>query len=499
MHYLIEFWRNSWPYITSALYFGQILICIAALFIVPVNRKPSSATAWLMLTFLVPYFGLVLFAILGSPKLPMQRRTKQRQMNEFLSQALAYLTNNIEQPHIYRPYIEPRFKPLVELNTNLGGLPACSGNRVELLGDYDQAIRKLAEDIENAKYYVNIEYYIFADDSVGSLVVDALIRAQQRGVICHVLADDIGNRPNNRQLFARLREHGIEAREMLPVRLTSREWLRLDLRNHRKIAVIDGLVGFTGSQNLIEKQYNKKKNKRRGLYYIELVARVQGPIVQQLNSAFITDWYAETDTILNFSENREGYMPDLPSYPENVLCQVLPSGPGFDNDNNLKLFVSLFHSARSSITIANPYFVPDDSLMTALTSAAQRGVDVCLIASEIGDQFLVHHAQRSYYEELLAAGVKVYLYHSPVLLHSKFMCIDDDICVIGSSNMDMRSFQLNLEISLVCYDQQVNNAMRIIFETYFNNTFQLDLEEWRQQHFYMRLFDNLARLTAALQ
>jgi cardiolipin synthase len=163
------------------------------------------------------------------------------------------------------------------------------------------------------------------------------------------------------------------------------------------------------------------------------------------------------------------------------------------------LFVELLHTARHTITIANPYVVPDETLLLALTSAAQRGVDVTLIVSEIGDQFLVYHAQSSYYEELLKAGVRIFMYRSPVILHSKFLIIDDDIAVIGSSNMDIRSFQLNLEVTLVCYDRQIALALQEVAADYLFESRPLHLEDWQARPPWVKLFDNLARLTSALQ
>jgi cardiolipin synthase A/B len=177
----------------------------------------------------------------------------------------------------------------------------------------------------------------------------------------------------------------------------------------------------------------------------------------------------------------------------------LPSGSGFDNENNLKLFTALIHAARHKLVITNPYFVPDDALMTAIVSASLRGVDVILINSEASDQFLVSNAQRSYYEQLLRAGVKIYWYPAPILLHSKHISIDDDIAVIGSSNLDIRSFELNLEVTLVCYDAQVVTQMRKIEEGYLRKSKAVALEDWQARGTPQKLFENISRLTAALQ
>jgi cardiolipin synthase A/B len=472
-------------------------ICIVALFVVPVNRKPSSAIAWLMLIVGLPYLGAILFLLLGSPKLTKRRRAQQRTMDEMIKREVAEAKQQPELLSIFNVTIADSYRPLVELTANLGGMPAFAGNYVELLPDYDGAVDSIVVAIDCAQKYVHVEYFMFANDSTGSKVIDGLIRAQQRGVVCRVLVDHFSNFFFNRSVLTRLRAGGVAVHVMLPVRIFDTEWSRLDLRNHRKIVVVDGQVGFTGSQNLIDRDYHKRSNRKKGLYYNELVARVSGPAVSQLDAVFRSDWYAETRVVLERTTAPE--LTVTPNTTGDVVCQVLPSGPGFENDNNLKLFVALFHAARRQITIATPYFVPDESLMIALTSAAQRGVKVTLIVSEIGDQFLVYHAQRSYYEELLAAGVQIERYRSPVLLHAKHLCIDNDIATIGSSNMDMRSFQLDLEVTLVCYDKGVVVKMQQIFADYLRHARPVNLGEWDTRPLMTKLFDNLARLTSALQ
>ena len=250
------------------------------------------------------------------------------------------------------------------------------------------------------------------DDATEACFV-AMEAAAQRGVKVRVLLDQLGSSsyPHYKEMLARMTKAGIEWHLMLPVKFFSSRFTRPDLRNHRKIVVVDGVVGFVGSQNLIDRTYHKKKNLKKGLYYTELVARVTGPVVRQFNALFMTDWYSETDVLLAERSSLRRRASAVSATGE-VLCQTLPSGPGFPDDNNLKLYTQLISAANHKLTIANPYFVPDDSLLTAITTAAQRGVDVTLISSEIGDQFLVYNAQRSYYEQLLRAGVKVYLYQS---------------------------------------------------------------------------------------
>jgi cardiolipin synthase A/B len=267
-----------------------------------------------------------------------------------------------------------------------------------------------------------------------------------------------------------------------------------DLRNHRKIVVVDGRTAYVGSLNMIDASYHNPKHERAGRKWRELVMRVSGPVVFSLDIVFATDWYLETDEVL-----RELQPYTYEVEPGDVLCQVVPSGPGFPDENNLRLFNSLIYSAQRRLSITSPYFVPDDSLLYAITTAAQRGIDVELFVGEEGDQFMVHHAQSSYYKALLKAGVKIYLYPAPFVLHSKHFSVDDDVAVIGSSNMDIRSFNLDFEISVMCVSRPLTTAMREVEDHYRSLSRQLMLAEWRRRPLRKRYLDNVMRLTSALQ
>jgi cardiolipin synthase A/B len=487
------FW--NWATITALVGLVGWILPFVMLFIVPVNRKPSSATAWLLLIFLLPYLGLALFLLLGSPKLSKRRRAEQHKMSELISKIVAETRMHPESAAILDPEIPPRYEPFVKLNTNLADLPAIAGNAVELLPDYNHVFARIAEDIDHAQQFVHVEYFATSRDEETEGVFAAMERAANRGVKVRVLMDHLGSRkyPNFKMMQEKLTATGIEHHLTLPLHFFGAKYTRIDLRNHRKIVVIDGQIGYTGSQNLIKRNYFRKD----AIYYDELVARISGPAVSELEAAFATDWYSESGVLLT-RQNFPEVAIELKAAGE-VLCQVLPSGSGFENENNLKLFTSLIHAARQKLVITNPYFVPDDAMMTALTSAAQRGVDVTLVNSETSDQFLVSHAERSYYEDLLKAGVKVYQYKAPILLHSKHITIDDDIAVIGSSNLDIRSFTLNLEVTLICYDAKVVTDLRKVEASNLLKSKPVNLEEWETRSVKEKLYENVSRLTAALQ
>ena len=485
----------NWATIPALIGLVGWIIPVVMLFFVPMNRKPSSATAWLLLMFLLPWLGLAFFLLLGSPKLSKRRRTEQHKMSELISKIVEEARTHPRSAAILDPAIPPRYAPFVKLNTNLTHLPAIAGNAVELLPEYNSVFARIAQDIDHAQRFVHLEYFATSRDEETEGIFVAIERAVSRGVKVRVLMDHLGSRkyPNFKVMRERLTAAGIEHHLALPLHFFGAQYTRIDLRNHRKIVVIDGHIGYTGSQNLIKRNYFRKD----AIYYDELVARISGPAVSELEAAFATDWYSECGVLLTRQSAPEVAM-ELKAAGD-VLCQVLPSGSGFEDENNLKLFTSLIHAARQKLVITNPYFVPDDALMTAMTSAAQRGVDVTLVNSEASDQFLVSHAERSYYENLLRAGVKIYWYKAPILLHSKHITIDDDIAVIGSSNMDIRSFQLNLEVTLICYAPGVVAALRQVEAKNLSRSNAVNLEEWETRSTREKLYENISRLTAALQ
>jgi cardiolipin synthase len=428
----------------------------------------------------------------GAGRLPKARRDKQREVSELITartQGLTRVSHRDEWPD-WLP-------SAVELNVNLGSLPMVGGNSAVLLDDYEGSFDAMIRDIDSATDYVHVEFYILVRDESTKGFFDALDRARARGVTVRVLSDHVSGFmfPNRRETLTALTSMGAEWFAMLPLRPLRGQWQRPDLRNHRKLVVVDGRVGFTGSQNLIDSTYLKPKNVKRGLHWHELMVRLEGPIVRELNAVFVTDWYSESGELLplDTSEVTLGTAAAL------LDAQVVPSGPSFENDNNLKLFVYMLHSAKKRISITSPYFVPDESTMLAIVAAASRGVAVELFVSAIGDQYLVYHAQRSYYEELLKAGVAIYLYRAPTVLHSKHFSIDDDVAVIGSSNMDIRSFSLNMEISVVVHGSEFVDRMRAVEDDYRRQSDLLGVDEWMSRSVASKINDSLARLTSSLQ
>jgi cardiolipin synthase len=470
----------------------DLAIRIAAIIIVPRNRRPTAAMAWLLAIYFIPIVGVFLFLLIGNPRLPRKRRRKQENINEYIRDTSASLDFGTLRPHA-----PDWFTSLVTLNRNLGAMPLAGDNGAHIIGGYQESLGAMAEAIRGAERYVHVEFYIFQSDESTDDFFRALEEASARGVAVRVLLDHWANRgkPFYKKTLKRLDDMGAQWHLMLPVQPFKGKYQRPDLRNHRKLLVVDGRVAFTGSQNVTDSTYNLKKNIKRGLHWVDLMVRIQGPVVASVNAVFLSDWYSETDEVLT----DEIDLFDVTSGPGDLDCQIVPSGPGFEFQNNLKLFAGLLYAAQRKIIVVSPYFVPDEALLLAITTACQRGIHVELFVSEEGDQALVYHAQRSYYEALLRAGVKIWMYQRPFILHSKSMTIDDEVAIVGSSNMDMRSFGLNMEISMLVRGEEFVREMRAIEDGYRSLSRELTLEEWEKQPLRSTVLDNLARLTSALQ
>lgn len=473
----------------------DLIIRITALFVVPRNRTPSSGTAWLLFIFFFPIVGLIAFLIFGANKMPKGRREKHnhvvKQMQQVAQRDAAEFGTDLAT-------LPPGLESVERLALSLGAQPMLTGNQATITYDYEQSIAAMAAAIREARDEVNIEFYIFSYDPTTHDVFEAMREASARGVKVRVMLDHIAmvRQPKLSETTRKFDEVGAEWAYMLPIRPWRGQWRRPDLRNHRKLMVVDGTVGFVGSQNLIDSSYNKKGNLRRGLHWQDIMVRVTGPVVASINRVFMGDWYIETGQTL---EDNKPRVASIPKSGVSFDCQILPSGPGFGDENNLQVFIALIGIAKSRVSITSPYFVPDEAIMYALRAATARGVDVELFVSETGDQAMVYHAQRSYYEALLRSGVRIYMFRSPYILHAKHFTIDDHTAVIGSSNMDQRSFNLNMEVSMIVTGEEFVKDLDKVNDYYHNNSRELTLDEWLKQPLRSQLLDGLCRLTSSLQ
>lgn len=473
----------------------EYIVKIIAVGVVPENRRPSSSSAWLLLILFVPIVGIPAFLLLGSPYINQRRARIQAEANELMHEGADDLPD--VPPSLVA---EPEFVSVAQLGRALTALPMVTGDSHGVISDYEDSIERMAELVDGAHEYVHVEIYIMAWDSTTDVFFQALERASARGVEVRVLFDHIGSRkyPGFHRLGKRLNAAGIEWHLMLPFIPWRGKARRIDLRNHRKLLVIDGRRAMMGSQNMIDSSYLNRKNSQIGRNWHDIMVELSGPIVAGIEAAFSTDWYSESGQALGIRPyERDGNEPEVGGATS--AMQLIPSGPGFTTSPNLKVFTSMMYLAQKRLAIVSPYFVPDESLLAAVETAARRGVDVELYVSEQADQYMVDRAQSSYYRSLLEAGVRIFLYPKPAVLHTKCFIVDDIYAVMGSSNMDMRSFGLNYEISLLTTGGDLVNDIIDVVADYQDVSRELTLEEWEKRPWPRRYMESVMRLTSSLQ
>jgi cardiolipin synthase len=462
---------------------GEWLVRLTMLAYIPQRRPPAAARTWLLLIFLFPWAGLVVYLIVGRIQIPKRRRTLLEKLSRTVREAAQGLPPEIRTPLDQLPEGVANAARLAE---RLTAFPMLSGNTVELLSEYEASLERLATDIQNARLRVHLLYYIYGDDDVAERVTQALEQAARRGVQCRLLLDGIGSKQALKTVAPRLRAAGVEVTEVLPVRFLRPRGTRVDIRNHRKVAIIDGQIGYVGSQNVVAPRFVP------GFPNEELVARVTGPIVAELGAVFWVDRLQETEPT---ADSSPGWGPT--ERTGDVVAQLIPSAPSYRQQTFAMLLVSLIHQARRNVTITTPYFVPDEPFLAALRTAIERGVQVRLIVPLHSNQRLTVLAQSSYYEELLEAGVEIHQYRTH-FLHAKSLVIDDDLVIVGSSNMDIRSFAINAEANLLIHDATVARQVRELNQRHIDQSDRLTLEAWRRRPLAIRIAQNTARLADSL-
>jgi len=460
------------------------LLRIVMIPIVTRRRGPTSALAWLVVIFAQPMIGVVIYLLVGGNRLGRRRARLHEQVVNAM-QTVERL--GIATTHKTRPAIPAAQQPLVNLAMNMAGSPILGGNAVEIIADTRAFIDRLVADIDRAKHNVHLLFYIFRDDGTGRQVAEALARAERRGVQCRVLYDAAGSRRLIGELGAFFDGNGIDHHAVLPVNPVRRRLERLDLRNHRKIAVIDGTVAYAGSQNIVDDNYGHKD-----LAWRDMMLRVVGPATLHLQLVFLEDWYFATDRMLDGAS----VLPP-PATPGEVPVQVVPSGPTYPTETYQHLVVEAIHNVHHRLILTTPYFIPDEASLLALKLAVMRGARVDVVVPERIDHPLVAAASRSYYEELLEAGVRVHRF-TEGLLHAKTITVDDSFAMVGSANFDIRSFHLNFEINLLLYGSEVTAQLRFMQQHYIDGSYQLDPVAWSTRPRHRVMLEDAARLLSPL-
>jgi len=468
-----------WPVAVVAAEFLAKLVLITFILL----RRPARATnlAWVVVIMLVPLFGMVAYLLVGETRLSRRRIRRHAEILEHLHQPLSLESARSPAAH---PVLDEAQRPIATLAESVGANRPLGGNELLLLGEKESLVNTLVADIDAATRYCHILSYIYLDDSTGCRVGEALMAAAQRGLACRLLVDAVGSSRFARSpLRRRMEEAGVKVVEALPATAVRMLFARLDLRNHRKIAVIDGAIGYMGSQNIADAAFALKP---RFAPWVDASVRVSGPATHDLALLFAEDWYLDTKETLDPVP-----ISECPPHPDGVVTQIMGTGPNSFNEALRQLIVSAVHTAREEIIITTPYLVPDDATATALRTAARRGVETTLVVPARNDSPFVAAASRSFYGLLLNAGVRIMEYQRG-LLHAKTLTFDRDLALISSANLDRRSFELNFEVSMLVYDTDFASELRFLQTSYIEDSRAVEPLRWGRRPWPVRLCQNAA-------
>ncbi|MBK4216210.1 cardiolipin synthase [Paracoccus caeni] len=473
-------WTSLLVLLHTALVWGFI----ARVLIRP-RLDPSVRLAWIMVIEAVPVVGLIAYVLFGEVRMNQAEVQRMGDVRDRLTGLKITLPDLIAYPPDYA-------RTVVAANAAVGGMIALTGNRISLLEESDEAIDRLIDAIDRAQDHVHVLFYIWLPDHSGGKVAEAIGRAAGRGVACRVIVDALGSRSLvNSPLWKKMQDAGAECVTAFPWGLPfiSILFRRLDLRNHRKILVIDNRVAFTGSRNCSDMAFAVKP---RFAPWIDVLFRVEGPVVRQLQSVFLADWMSYTGRDLGDMLTTVDAV-DLPGQ----IAQVVATGPDRRAGSISDCLNAMLHAAEDNIVITTPYYVPDVALDSAVRAAARRGVKVTMILPARNDSMVVGATSQGFYYGLLSAGVRIMLFE-PGLLHAKIMTVDGRIAMVGSANLDRRSFELNYEVNMAVFDPELIAELDARQATYVERSREITLDEVRDWSVLRRLRNNLAALASPL-
>lgn len=450
-----------------------------------------AALAWLVVLVFLPLASPFLYLLIGENRLGARRA---RVLDALGRDRFRSTVDLWQSAGVTPDEQDPWAGPIARLCTSSSGFPAMPSNALELMDDASAVLRRLAEDIDRAVDHCHLLFYIWQPTGGGAMIGEALMRAASRGVACRVLVDAVGSKAFLRsELHDRMSAAGVRIVQALPVNPLRMLFARIDLRNHRKIAVVDGLVAYCGSQNLTDESFCATRNRRVGPW-LDTTTRVTGHAVHPLQAIFLQDWVADSEEAL--PDLGRFFPPPRPGTGSSI-AHVVPSGPGPQPGTIHQALLAMLHGAREEILMTTPYFVPDEPMKAALINAALRGVSVTLVLPDLLDARIVAAASRAHYEDLLEVGV-VIMHHDAGLLHAKTATVDRRLALVTSANLDMRSFWLNFEVSMFVYDSDFAGMLRFLQTKYVGQSHRVHLDEWRRRPVWRRFVDNVAQLFGPL-
>ncbi|UYM14825.1 cardiolipin synthase [Endozoicomonas euniceicola] len=484
---------SSW----YSILFGGVylaLIMAFALNIIMHRRSVGVSLAWLVLVFALPVAGFVCYLLFGPRRLGTKRIKRLEKLHPDYEQWSDHLTAVISGTSV-RQDAAQQHSGIYTLSEQALGIPVMPSSNLQLFHETDAIIDGILQDIERAKKSIALEFYIWDATGRGRELAEALVRAARRGVDCVVVLDGVGSRRFLRHYWGRrFRLEGISVTESLPVGLLRMLVERIDIRNHRKILAVDDDIAWTGSFNLVDPKYFKTDaNVGR---WVDAMVRMEGVAAHVMST--VVHWDRTLETGEPFSVLQSTYeMPRNQLSDNRAPVHIMPSGPDGKRESIHQVLLTAIYESKEELLISTPYFVPDEALLTALRSAAMRGVDVQLLVPEKNDSRMVHYASRSYYEELLNAGVSIQQFKGG-LLHTKCVLVDRSTILFGTVNLDMRSVWLNFEVTLIIYDRAFSQTMALLLESYIALSEPVEPSSWVNRPFRRKLLENTMQLISPL-
>lgn len=457
----------------------QLALCVRVL--LRPHREPASRIAWIIVIVAMPIVGIVSYVLLGEVNIGRRRIERMRAVLERMPAVTDAPGADAES---LKAAVPERYAHLFRVAHSINGFEPIGGNRAKLMADSNATIDAMVADIDAAQDHVHLLFYIWLPDNNGCKIVAALKRAAGRHVTCRAMADGLGSRTMiGSEHWQAMRAAGVHLAEALPIGNPLLRPLhgRIDLRNHRKIVVIDDHITYCGSQNCADPEFLVKA---KFAPWVDAVMRFEGPIARQNQHLFAADWMAHVDDDIDALLRR----PIPPAEP-GLTAQVIGTGPTVRYSAMPEMFESLMYTARSELVISTPYYVPDEPMQAALCAAARRDVATTIIFPARNDSWIVAAASHSYYDDLLAAGVRIREYEGG-LLHTKSLTLDGEITLIGSANMDRRSFELNYENNILFHDPALTMEVRRRQETYLANSRPVTIDVLKSWPMRRRLWNN---------
>jgi cardiolipin synthase len=468
---------------------GLIELAVIARAVLRPHRDPASRVAWVIVIAVLPVVGILAYLLLGETSIGRRRVART---HEVLANLPSPAPPSPGDEARLRPEFPERCAPLFRLGETVNGFAPVGGNTAQLMADSNAGIDAMVADMDAASDHIHLIFYIWLSDNNGLKVVEALKRAAARGVACRAMADGLGSRVMIRSnQWQDMRKAGVHVAVALPIGNPLLRPLhgRIDLRNHRKLVVIDDRITFCGSQNCADPEFRVKP---KYAPWVDALMRFVGPIARQNQHVFVGDWMTYVD-----EDIRSLLEAPIHASSTGFPAQVIATGPTLRNSAMPEIFETLMHAARRKLVITTPYYVPNEPMQAALCAAAHRGVETMIVFPARNDSWEVAAASRSYYRELLEAGVRIHEYVGG-LLHTKSRTLDDDVTLIGSANMDRRSFDLNYENNILFYDEALTAEMRARQDRYLassNEVRMADVVVWSAGR---RLWNNTAGMLSPL-